>query len=502
MRTRRRNGARPQKDPLCEGEPGGDRRRGGVPSRGRPRRHADRDGLWPRGRRDLGQGGRGDLRRQGAASDQPTHRPCPGHRGGERTRPCSARRPRRWPAHSGPGLSLWSCLWLRPAGSACSRAPGLDTVAIRSPSHETARALIEAAGVPLAAPSANRSGAVSPTTAAHVTADLDGRVDWILDAGPCRHGLESTIVACLARAAPIAASGSDHAGSDRIRARFADRRAEPRRKPLRTRRGNWRRIMRPRQSFGLARPSVSAEEAALDFGGSLKGGAPRARLDLSPSGDLVEAASHLFSYLRALDAAGAARIAVAPIPEPWAWGGDQRSAPPRGRAARTLNDGRHLPLIRRGLGNSRGERLALQPASGRGVGKDERRPIDGTMNAGLSWDEFRLVKSIAEARSLVGAAERLGVNHSTVFRRLAAVESAVGARLFDRSRAGYEPTAAGEEMIALASTMAESVARIRAPGRRSRRQAGRRVVRHHARRRSACISCRRSWRSFRRRIRA
>jgi DNA-binding transcriptional LysR family regulator len=79
------------------------------------------------------------------------------------------------------------------------------------------------------------------------------------------------------------------------------------------------------------------------------------------------------------------------------------------------------------------------------------------MNSGLSWDEFRLVKSIAEARSLVGAAERLGVNHSTVFRRLAAVESAVGARLFERSRTGYEPTSAGEEMIALATTMAESV---------------------------------------------
>ena len=79
------------------------------------------------------------------------------------------------------------------------------------------------------------------------------------------------------------------------------------------------------------------------------------------------------------------------------------------------------------------------------------------MNSGLSWDEFRLVKSIAEARSLVGAAEILGVNHSTVFRRLAALEQAVGARLFERSRAGYEPTAAGEEMIALASAMAESV---------------------------------------------
>jgi DNA-binding transcriptional LysR family regulator len=79
------------------------------------------------------------------------------------------------------------------------------------------------------------------------------------------------------------------------------------------------------------------------------------------------------------------------------------------------------------------------------------------MTSGLSWDEFRLVKSIADARSLVGAAERLGVNHSTVFRRLAAVETAVGARLFERSRGGYQPTAAGQDMIALAATMAESI---------------------------------------------
>ena len=71
---------------------------------------------------------------------------------------------------------------------------GLDTVALRVPSHEVARALIEAAGVPLAAPSANPSGLVSPTTAAHVFADLEGKVDWIIDAGPARHGLESTIV--------------------------------------------------------------------------------------------------------------------------------------------------------------------------------------------------------------------------------------------------------------------------------------------------------------------
>ena len=71
----------------------------------------------------------------------------------------------------------------------------------------------------------------------------------------------------------------------------------------------------PRAELRLGACSASPDEAALDFGGSLKGVPANSRLDLSPSGDLIEAASHLFSYLRALDAAGAARIAVAPIPE-------------------------------------------------------------------------------------------------------------------------------------------------------------------------------------------
>ena len=79
------------------------------------------------------------------------------------------------------------------------------------------------------------------------------------------------------------------------------------------------------------------------------------------------------------------------------------------------------------------------------------------MNSNLNWDEFRLVKAIAQARSLVGAADTLGLNHSTVFRRLAAIETAVGARLFERSRAGYQATAAGEEMVELAARMGESI---------------------------------------------
>jgi L-threonylcarbamoyladenylate synthase len=191
---------------------------------------------------------------------------------------------------------------------------GLDTVAIRSPSHEIARALIEAAGAPLAAPSANRSGAVSPTTAAHVVADLDGRIDLILDGGPCPHGVESTIVACLAgrprllrpgattREAiePVLGSPMSSIGAAQTAPNAP---------------GQLASHYAPNAELRLGAANASADEAALDFAGALKGGAARTRLDLSPSGDLVEAASHLFSYLRTLDAAGAQRIAVAPIPE-------------------------------------------------------------------------------------------------------------------------------------------------------------------------------------------
>jgi len=79
------------------------------------------------------------------------------------------------------------------------------------------------------------------------------------------------------------------------------------------------------------------------------------------------------------------------------------------------------------------------------------------MNSNLSWDDFRLVKAIADAHSLVGAAEDLDLNHSTIFRRLGAVEETIGARLFERSRAGYQPTAAGEEMVELATKMSDSI---------------------------------------------
>ncbi len=79
------------------------------------------------------------------------------------------------------------------------------------------------------------------------------------------------------------------------------------------------------------------------------------------------------------------------------------------------------------------------------------------MNAPSDWDEFRIVRAIAEARSLSGAAEKLGVNQSTLFRRLAAIEARLGLRLFERERSGYRPTAAGEDMVALAILMGDTI---------------------------------------------
>jgi len=190
---------------------------------------------------------------------------------------------------------------------------GLDSVAIRSPSHAIARALIEAAGAPLAAPSANRSGRVSPTGAAHVAAELDGRIDLILDGGPCRHGLESTIVACLGGAPQLLRPGAIARETIEEALGFPVAAAsEARTQPNAP--GQLASHYAPRAALRLGAASVRADEAALDFGGALKAGRPIARLDLSPSGDLVEAASHLFAYLRALDASGAKRIAVAPVP--------------------------------------------------------------------------------------------------------------------------------------------------------------------------------------------
>ena len=181
---------------------------------------------------------------------------------------------------------------------------GLDTLAIRVPAHETARALIEAARTPLVAPSANRSGRVSPTTAQHVLADLEGRIDWILDGGPSRHGLEIDD-RLVSRSRDPRCCGLARLRARRSRASFG------RRSPFGTKRsrrpnapGQLESHYAPRARLRLEAADVESDEAALDFAGALAASAAVARLDLSPSGDLVEAASNLFAYLRALDETG------------------------------------------------------------------------------------------------------------------------------------------------------------------------------------------------------
>ncbi|MFK8253472.1 L-threonylcarbamoyladenylate synthase [Ancylobacter terrae] len=202
-------------------------------------------------------------------------------------------------------------------GAVCDLArAGLPTLAIRLPAHPAARALIAAVGRPLAAPSANRSGHVSPTSAAHVLADLDGAVDVVLDAGPCPVGVESTIVDATGDTAVLLRPG----GLDRARieallgARLPRRRASSGSAPLAP--GMLASHYAPRAGVRLDATEVKPGEALLAFGGARPPGSDTAVavLDLSPAGDTVEAAANLFAHLRALDASGAAGIAVTPIP--------------------------------------------------------------------------------------------------------------------------------------------------------------------------------------------
>jgi L-threonylcarbamoyladenylate synthase len=192
---------------------------------------------------------------------------------------------------------------------------GLDTIAVRVPSHPTACSLLEEVRGPVVAPSANRSGHVSPTTAAHVRADLDGRIDLILDGGPAPVGVESTIVACLGgeptllRAGGLprgeieAMLGRPLAGSEPVAVDAGEAPLAP---------GMLSSHYAPRTRLRIDATSVEPGEVLLAFGPPLPGAARV--LNLSPARDLVEAAANLFSHLRALDAAGARAIAVMPVP--------------------------------------------------------------------------------------------------------------------------------------------------------------------------------------------
>jgi L-threonylcarbamoyladenylate synthase len=187
---------------------------------------------------------------------------------------------------------------------------GLDTVAVRAPNHPVARALLAAAGIPIAAPSANRAGAVSPTTAAHVVLDLYGRVDLVLDAGPSPIGIESTVVGfddgrpVLLRTGAITREAIQAVVGPLAKLPKGDIRAP----------GMLSSHYAPGARLRLDVDDVRAGEALLAFGPNVPTSS-NPICNLSPRGDLSEAAANLFAMLRQLDQTGAPTIAVMRVPE-------------------------------------------------------------------------------------------------------------------------------------------------------------------------------------------
>ncbi len=199
------------------------------------------------------------------------------------------------------------------SGTVCDLAcAGLATLGLRVPAHPLAAALLRAVGRPVAAPSANRSGRLSPTRAGDVSADLGGLLDpardAILDGGDCPVGVESTIVACLGDATPVLLrpGGLTRETLERVLDRTLGDAGSAVVAP-----GMLASHYAPSVPLRLEAGALEAGEAGLDFAGRLGGGT----LDLSPGGDLAEAAANLYRYLRRLDAGAPTRIAVAPVPE-------------------------------------------------------------------------------------------------------------------------------------------------------------------------------------------
>ena len=184
---------------------------------------------------------------------------------------------------------------------------GLDTVALRVPAHPVAHALLAAFGGAVVAPSANRSGHVSPTSTQHVLADLRGRIDMVIDGGPCTVGVESTIVACLGEPALLGPGGLARAEIERVLGTRLKATPTDDEAPLAP--GMLASHYAPKARLRLEATAPHEGEALLGFGP-----AAGVTLNLSPRGDLVEAAANLFSHLRALDATGAKTIAVMKVP--------------------------------------------------------------------------------------------------------------------------------------------------------------------------------------------
>ena len=226
---------------------------------------------------------------------------------------CPTRAPQTLAAAFWPGPLTWCCRAAPSSEIALLAAAGLDTLAVRVPLHPVAHALLAGVGRPVAAPSANRSGAVSPTTAAHVLDGLDGRIAAVLDAGPCAVGVESTVLDLAAGRAAAAAAGRPGPRRRSRRRSVRSRAARP--TPRCARRASSPRHYAPRLPVRLGASAAGADEALLAFGP-----APSAPLafNLSADENLAEAAARLFAGLRWLDAEGQRRglrgIAAMPVP--------------------------------------------------------------------------------------------------------------------------------------------------------------------------------------------
>ncbi|WP_417518973.1 L-threonylcarbamoyladenylate synthase [Minwuia sp.] len=193
-----------------------------------------------------------------------------------------------------------------PVSLLCSA--GLETLAVRVPAHPLATELLEAAGVPVAAPSANPSGRLSPTAAGHVKDGLGDRVDVILDGGPCGVGLESTVVGIFDGTPVLLRPGGVSVEALEAVCGPLAHPAEDPEAPQSP--GMLASHYAPRQPVRLHADSARAGEVLLGFGPDAPDGP-----NLSVSGDLTEAAANLFRMLHDLDRAGGAGIAVMPVPE-------------------------------------------------------------------------------------------------------------------------------------------------------------------------------------------
>lgn len=217
-------------------------------------------------------------------------------------------------------MKLAKAFWPGPLTLVLTRSPfclasdlvsaGLSTIAVRMPEGDLATTLLKEAGCPIAAPSANRSGEVSPTEASHVFEDMRGRIAAVLNGGPCRVGLESTVIGfdgdtpVLLRHGGLAREEIERVSGPLALHTEAERPSSP---------GQLLHHYAPRALVRLDAASPRDGEAFLAFGESPHSDGPL--LNLSPDRNLKEAATNLFSFMRQLDSQGAATIAVARIPE-------------------------------------------------------------------------------------------------------------------------------------------------------------------------------------------